>query len=360
MPSLPWSVTWRKALVSVPRLVPDAVLRFTSPGGPQPLVIKIPSRGQHLIPVYVFIPPSPISSSIERTLNLPVMVDFHGGGFVLGSCQEQAPFCAKICHELGCVAISVDYRLGPFAQFPAALEDAEDVLNALLKPTEPGFADLRSSINDFLTQQGRPNIRLDTEKIALSGFSSGGNLALNLVMDVNPPQLPSPWLCPFPAEYTNEIPVLMYYAAIDLRKLPSEREIVAGFHEVPKSIVGSLQLEQHLMPTYLPRDQITHPRASPGLADIKNGGLHEKARCLLILAEQDTLSIQNEAWIQKAVDEGRGKDVSMQKYLGVPHGWTQFPDQWLDRNGLDNKYEAYNKGIEFVRSFWEKESVQHP
>lgn len=352
MLSQPWAVTWRKALVSAPRLVPDAVLRFTSPEGPQPIVFAIPSRGKHLIPLYVFIPPSTTPTEIGAVpSNLPILVDFHGGGFVLGSCQEQAPFCAKACRELNCVAISVDYRLGPYAQFPAALEDAEDVLGAMLNPSEPGYVVLRGRINGYLTSKSRPPINLDATRIALSGFSSGGNLALNLVTNIGPPQFPVPWPCPIPRNFPNDIPVLMYYAAIDLRKLPSEREIIAGFHEAPKTLIASLQLEQNLMPTYLPRGQIEHLRASPALADVKDG-LHKRAKCLLLLAEKDSLSTQNEVWAKKAVDAGRDKDVSILKFLGVVHGWCQFPTSWLDGTARTKKYEAHNKAVEFVRDHW--------
>lgn len=349
--SLPWSVTWRKALVSVPRLVPDVLLQFTSPEGPQPLVIKLPSRGKHLIPVYVFIPPSMLPAA-DAFVGLPVLIDFHGGGFVLGSCQEQAPFCAKFCRELRCVAISVDYRLGPYAQFPSALEDAEDVVNAVIRPEAPGYAELRQNINDFLTSKSRSTVQLDSTRVALSGFSSGGNLALNLVLSINPPQLSEPWPCPFPLEHSNEIPVLMYYAAIDLRKLPSEREIVAALKDAPKGFAETLKLESHLVPTYLPREKSGHLRASPGLAEIKNGGLHTRARCLVILAEKDNLTPQNEIWVQKAINEGRGNDIRLDKYLGVVHGYTQFPDSWLDEHTLHAKIETHNKAVDFVRGWW--------
>lgn len=350
MPNIPWSVTWRKALVSAPRILPDSVLRFTSPQGPQPFVVKLPSRGDHLIPVYVFLPP-PQAESEAQDLKFPILVDFHGGGFVLGSCHEQAPFCAKLCRELNCVAMSVDYRLGPYAQFPAALEDAEDVINALLKIEEPGFAKLRSAISNHLSSQRRPDITLDTDRIALSGFSSGGNLALNLVMNMN---VPEAWPSPFPESHAKEIPVLMYFAATDLRKLPSEREIIAGFHDMPKSFIVRLELEQHLMPTYLPADMRMHLRASPALADVKDGGLHRQARCLLLLAEKDALSIPNEEWLRKCQRAGRGKDVTVAIFMGMNHGWTQFPDSWLDSDAHNKKYEAHNKAVDFVRSQWEQ------
>ena len=271
---------------------------------------------------------------------------------MLGSCQEQAPFCAKASRELNCVAISVDYRMGPYAKFPAALEDAEDVLNAVLKPSAPGYTELRKNINDQLAKKSRPQVTLDATRIALSGFSSGGNLALNLAMnmDLDGPEHSGPWPCPIPGDFPNDIPVLMYYAAIDTRKLPSEREIIAGFHEAPKSLIASMQLENHLMPTYISKAQTETYRASPALADIN--GLHRKAKCLLLLAEKDSLSPQNEVWAKKAIDAGREGDIKVEKFMGAVHGWTQFPDSWLDANALSNKFEAHNKAVEFVRGYW--------
>jgi len=207
-------------------------------------------------------------------------------------------------------------------------------------------------MNDFLKQKSRPSIQLNSARVALSGFSSGGNLALNLVLNINPPQLPEPWPCPFPPDHANEIPVLLYYAALDLRHLPSEREVVEALKDAPKDFSATLELEARLVPTYLPREKAGHLRASPGLAEIKNGGLHDKARCLVILAEKDNLNPQNEAWLQKVVDEGRGKDFRLENFLGVSHGYTQFPDSWLDEHSLLTKNETHRKAVEFVREWW--------
>jgi acetyl esterase/lipase len=149
----PWSILWRKALLSLPRAVPDVVIRYTSPEGPHPVVIKIPSRSRHLIPLYAFIPPSALEvlKPSANPRKIPVLIDFHGGGFIFGSCHEQAPFCAMFARELGCLVLSVDYRLGPIDKFPAAIEDAEDVLNAVLNPIEPGYYELRDSISEHVS-----------------------------------------------------------------------------------------------------------------------------------------------------------------------------------------------------------------
>ena len=75
--------------------------------------------------------------------------------------------------------------------------------------------------------------------------------------------------------------------------------------EPPKGFFKSLDLESELSPTYLPRNMAGHPRASPGLAKIKDGGLHAKPRMLLVLPELDTLASQSDTWIEKVLAEGR-------------------------------------------------------
>jgi len=355
----PFGLTWRKALLSAPRLVPDAALYLTSSEGPHPIIIKIPSRGKHLITLYVFVPsPLPKSdspASTKKIPKLPVLVDFHGGGFVFGSCQEQAPFCAKMTRELNAVSISVDYRLGPAAQFPAAIEDAEDVVNAILDPIKPGYQELRYLINEQLLRTSRRRIELDANRIAVSGFSSGGNLALNLGLSINASEKDGKdgedWPSSFPAFRERDIPLLLFYPSLDCRQLPSERPRPPGMEE-KTGLLKSLELESTLMPTYLPRDQAGHPRASPGLAEIRNGGLHEKAKMLLILPELDTLAEQSDVWISKVAEEGREGDLNVEKIKGVVHGWTQFPDSWLSEEHRKLKVEVFNKSRDFITGAW--------
>jgi acetyl esterase/lipase len=362
----PFSITWRKALLSAPRLVPNAALYLTSSEGPQPIIIDLSSRGKHKIPLYVFIPPPKPSSKLSPQTEtekekVSVLLDFHGGGFIFGSCKEQAPFCSKMARELGTISISVDYRLGPAAQFPAANEDAEDVLSCILNPTSPSHIALLSSINSYLRKERRPEISIDNERIAISGFSSGGNLALNLGLSVTPTEEPGKgieWPSPFPSTFRRRIPLLLFFPSLDCRQLPHERPRPAIMEEQKKTFLKSLELEATLMPTYLPRSQAGHPRASPGLADIRDegkGGLHEKAKMLLVLPEMDTLAEQSEIWARKVEAEGRGGDLQVERVRGVLHGWTQFPDSWLKEEERRLKWEMFDKAREFVKSAWESE-----
>jgi acetyl esterase len=91
---------------------------------------------------------------------LPVLLFFHGGGFVVGSVQTHDILCRELARLSGCAVLSVDYRLAPEHTFPAAFDDAWD---ALL----------------WLQQQGAA-LGLDTSRIAVGGDSAGGTIAAAL------------------------------------------------------------------------------------------------------------------------------------------------------------------------------------
>jgi acetyl esterase len=55
----------------------------------------------------------------------PVMVFYHGGGFVIGDLQTHGPYCAEAARQLDMPVISIDYRLAPEHPFPAATDDCE-------------------------------------------------------------------------------------------------------------------------------------------------------------------------------------------------------------------------------------------
>ena len=88
---------------------------------------------------------------------LPLLVYFHGGGWVLGSLDSHDAVCRILCDSTNAVVVSVDYRLAPEHPFPAAVHDGFDVL--------------------AWCQQNAQQIGVDPNKIAVIGDSAGGNLA---------------------------------------------------------------------------------------------------------------------------------------------------------------------------------------
>lgn len=348
---LPYNIKWRYAIVRAPWFVPNAALRVTSPDGPLPKITYLPSRHKDVfIPVHVFLPkPNPDMKS-EDVETLPVNIDFHGGSFIMGSCLEQAPFCSMLARERNCVVLSVDYRKGPFDQFPAANEDAEDVLAAVLDAQEHSMAGrtLRFDINGRgVAKRTRPIIKLDANRVSLSGFSSGGNLALNLALSVNLPDKHWPSLLP---EQGNEVPLLLFYPSLDARQLPNERPLPPSMPVKKPGWMPDLKLEETLMPTYLPPDQRTHPRASPGLADLH--GLHQRAKVLLILPEYDTLAAQSEQWLEKVKEAGDEARVEVMRCPGMTHGWTQFPESWINKEQKKEKDRVFRRVVDFLRETW--------
>jgi acetyl esterase len=55
---------------------------------------------------------------------LPVVVFFHGGGFVMGTLDTHEPYCRALAAEAKAIVVSVDYRLAPENKFPAGVEDS--------------------------------------------------------------------------------------------------------------------------------------------------------------------------------------------------------------------------------------------
>ena len=97
----------------------------------------------------------PIGSTAQQAL--PVLVYYHGGGWVIGDLDSHDTLCRELANGSGCAVVAVDYRMAPEHRFPAAVDDA-------LAATRWVRANAGS-------------LQLDSGRMAVGGDSAGGNLA---------------------------------------------------------------------------------------------------------------------------------------------------------------------------------------
>ncbi|KAI8008709.1 Carboxylesterase 1 [Camellia lanceoleosa] len=103
---------------------------------PSPVLSKdIPLNPKNQTWLRIYLPKHALneSSTPNLMLNLPLIVYFHGGGFVFMSAASTTihDFCVKLASELSAIIISVEYRLAPENRLPAAYDDAIDTLQWL-------------------------------------------------------------------------------------------------------------------------------------------------------------------------------------------------------------------------------------
>ncbi|QNK75164.1 alpha/beta hydrolase [Variovorax sp. PAMC28562] len=156
---------------------------FTQPEPPQVAAVRelTATTPQGDIPLRLYRPLGP-----DATTVLPVLVYYHGGGWVIGDLDTHDTLCRELANAAGCAVVAVDYRMGPEHRFPAAVDD---VLAATRWVREQAGA-----------------LRLDPGRLAVGGDSAGGNLAA---------------LVALAARDAGDLPIafqLLIYPATDMRR----------------------------------------------------------------------------------------------------------------------------------------------
>jgi len=206
---------------------------------------------------------------------LPVVLFFHGGGWVHGTIETHDRLAAILAVQSNCAVVSVDYRLAPENPFPAAWEDA--------------LASLR------WTKKNHSDLGIDPSRIAVAGDSAGGNLAAALAQAV--------------AGDPAIVHQLLFYPVLDGRcATPSFSEDHPGF-------LSSEQMQWY-WDQYAPGDLRTDPRASPSLAPIAVG----TSPATIIVAGNDPLHDEGVAY--SAALDLAGVSVALHEYPGAIHGFA--------------------------------------
>jgi acetyl esterase len=210
---------------------------------------------------------------------VPLVVYFHGGGFVFGSLALGDWICGTVAAQAGAVVVSVGYRLAPAHRFPAAVEDCY----AALAWAAGSQAELRAA-----------------GPVGVMGESAGG--CLSAVM------------CLLARERGG--PAIAHQALIyPVTDMTADR--TATGQDLP--FLSAAEMAAYNRHYLGPDGDRAHPWASPLLA-ADHAGLPP---ALIQVAEHDPL--RSDGLRYAAALRAAGVQVRFTEYAGVPHGFVNFP-----------------------------------
>src|SRR4051794_5028653 len=209
----------------------------------------------------------------------PLLVFFHGSGFVLCSLDTHDGMCRNLCAGAACVVVSVDYRLAPEHKFPAGIDDC-------LVATRWAAAHAAE-------------LGADPARIAVAGDSAGGNMAAVTALRVRDEGGPA--LCG----------QLLLYPVTDYHTpgTPSYEQNAEGYGLTRDTM-------KWFWDHYLSSpSEAAHPHASP----LRAPDLSGLPPALVITAEYDPLRDEGELYAEKL--KASGVQAALTRYDGVNHGF---------------------------------------
>ncbi|KAI1397528.1 alpha/beta-hydrolase [Hypoxylon fuscum] len=228
----------------------------------------------------------------------PVVVNFHGGGFTLGNASDDARFARFVLEKCRAVFVSVDYRLAPEFPFPTAVDDGADSILYIIKNAE--------------------KLRLDSNRIATSGFSAGGNVALTAPIR----------LCEYrkTAQVSDYriVAIATWYPITDYTLSRAERRASALRPEatLPPALTNLFDAS-YLFP---PELNLAHPCLSPSRATDELLVESMPPNIIFYTCEWDMLLHEGEELAQRLQKPPISKNVYYTMIPGVAHGWDKGPN----------------------------------
>lgn len=236
-----------------------------------------PARDGYEIPLRIYRP----RAVRDTDTDVPVMLFFHGGGWVQGNVVMYDPLCMHLAERVRAVVVSVDYRLAPEYKAPTA---AQDAIDATLWVAQHGGA-----------------LRADCSRLAVCGDSAGGNLAAVVAQGVRD-------AIPSPLRHQALI-----YPATDLTMSSPSIDELAGAPLLTKA--NMVAFRAHYVPDGL---ALTDPVLSPLF-----GTLPGLPPALVQTADLDPLRDDGTRYADAL--RAAGVPVRLTNYLRVPHGFASFP-----------------------------------
>ena len=256
-----------------------ALHRGALPPGTRRERVRIPTRDDgRFLDGYLYYPPSAPAEVSDR--RYPILINWHGSGWIFPNFDTDKTFCAYIAREAGICVLDADYRKGPETQFPGAAHDVEDALRWV----------------------GTQSHRFDTDQVAVSGFSAGGLLSLVAASSIRE-TLP---------ELNIKIGISVY-GGCDVAADPATKFAPKPVGKVIPPAVARLFNE-----CYLPDPSVaTDPRASPAFADPNS----YPENMVILTCDGDNLAPECDTLAEKLKD-GKRK-VTHHVLEGMLHGFDK-------------------------------------
>jgi acetyl esterase len=248
-----------------PRIPLAAVREVTISGAAGPLRARL------------FVPDEARAAS-ERGAPAPLIVYYHGGGWVAGDLNTHDQPCRLLARSSGASVLSVDYRLAPEHRFPAPLDDA--------------LAAFRDTV------ARAPELGADPARIAVAGDSAGGQMAAVTAQ-----------LCAADGGPAPAFQLLIYPVTTVAEKLQSRRTFAEGFILTAENMAW--YEEQFLGPD----GDRSDPRASP----LHAADLAAVAPALVVTAGFDPLRDEGEAYARMLSEAG--VRAVLRRHPGYVHGF---------------------------------------
>jgi len=233
----------------------------------------------------------------------PLLVYFHGGGWVVGSIETVDASCRSLTNLANCITVSVDYRLAPEHKFPAAPDDCYAATT--------------------WTALNAASLHGDPKRMAIGGESAGANLAAAVALMAQEPGTPSIAL------------QLLLYPVIDRNaNLPSSRENAEGYFLTTEMMDWFWDHYLH------DKTDSENPLASP----LRAKRLQGIAPAAIYTAEFDPLRDEGAAYATKLREAGI--PVEYKCHEGLIHGYIGMQKVVEPaRKALEEAAAALQKGL---------------
>jgi acetyl esterase len=227
----------------------------------------------------------------------PMIINFHGGGFIKGRSGKDQLFCSRLALEFRCLVWDVDYSLAPEYPFPEAVHEAYDVV-------EYAFAHAQE-------------LNVDPEQIILAGHSAGGNLAVTVCMKAGETKAFQP------------AGLIAEFFPADLYTDPADKIRIEG--DMPAEVAKTYNA------FYCEGEIAKNPYASPAFA--REEQLKAFPDTLIMTGGRDSLCFEAEEFAKKLA--GAGVTVISRRFVNSLHGFTiNRTDEWKDSMKLIESFIA--------------------